>query len=64
MEYTVLLHPTPQGFVVSVLGLPDCWSYGANEHEALQNIQHAIKEHLAHLQKFSPTDFTRQIEVA
>ncbi|MFL6232060.1 MAG: type II toxin-antitoxin system HicB family antitoxin [Thermoanaerobaculia bacterium] len=47
MKYTVALYPSDEGFSVSVPGLPGCWSQGATEEEALQNIEDAIREYLA-----------------
>ena len=47
MKYKVALVKTDEGYSVSVPGLPGCWSQGATEEEALQNIQHAIQEYLA-----------------
>ena len=49
MKYKIALHETEEGFSVSVPGLPGCWSQGASEEEALENIQDAIKEHLSAL---------------
>jgi len=40
MRYKIALLKTDEGFV-SVPGLPGCWSQGATEEEALQNIQAA-----------------------
>ena len=47
MTYTVVLQKTDEGFSVSCPGLPGCWSQGATEQEALENIQAAIQEYLA-----------------
>ena len=46
MTYRVVLLPSEEGFAVSCPGLPGCWSQGANEQEALENIQDAIREYL------------------
>jgi predicted RNase H-like HicB family nuclease len=46
MTYRVVLQHSEEGFSVSCPGLPGCWSHGANEQEALQNIQDAIREYL------------------
>jgi predicted RNase H-like HicB family nuclease len=46
MCYKVVLHPSDEGFAVSCPGLPGCWSQGATEQEALENIQDAIREYL------------------
>ena len=35
-----------EGFAVSCPGLPGCWSQGATEEEALENIRDAIPEYL------------------
>lgn len=45
MKYTVVLHPSEEGYAVSVPGLPGCWSQGQTEAEALENIQEAIREY-------------------
>jgi predicted RNase H-like HicB family nuclease len=47
MKYTVILEQTEEGFSIGCPGLPGCWSQGATEHEALENIQAAILEYLA-----------------
>ncbi len=47
MRYKIALLKTDEGYSVSVPGLPGCWSQGATEEEALQNIQAAIQEYLA-----------------
>jgi len=31
MKYKVVLHPSAEGFAVSVPGLPGCWSQGSTE---------------------------------
>jgi len=46
MTYRVVLLPSEEGFAVSCPGLPGCWSQGATEQEALENIQAAIREYL------------------
>lgn len=47
MKYKIALQKTDEGLSVSVPGLPGCWSQGAPEAEALENIQDAIQEYLA-----------------
>jgi predicted RNase H-like HicB family nuclease len=47
MKYKVALQKSTEGFSVSVPGLPGCWSQGATEAEALENIRDAIHEYLA-----------------
>ena len=46
MKYKVVLEETEEGFAVSVPGLPGCFSQGATEAEALENIADAIREYL------------------
>jgi len=47
MKYKIALLKTDEGYSVSVPGLPGCWSQGATEQEALENIKDAIVEYLA-----------------
>jgi len=47
MKYKIALQRTDEGYSVSVPGLPGCWSQGATESEALQNIGEAIREYLS-----------------
>ena len=46
MRYRIALHQSDEGFSVSVPGLPGCWSQGASEAEAIDNIKDAIREYL------------------
>lgn len=46
MRYKVSLERSDEGVAASVLGLPGCHSQGANETEAMANIQDAIREYL------------------
>jgi predicted RNase H-like HicB family nuclease len=46
MKYKVAMRESEEGFSVSVPGLPGCWSQGATETEALENIRDAIREYL------------------
>ena len=46
MRYKILLHHSEEGYSVSVPGLPGCWSQGATEEEAIENIRDAIQEYL------------------
>jgi predicted RNase H-like HicB family nuclease len=46
MKYAVVLEQTDEGFGVGCPGLPGCWSQGATESEALENIRAAIQEYL------------------
>ena len=47
MKYKISLQRSDEGYSVSVPGLPGCWSQGATESEALDNIKDAIREYLA-----------------
>jgi predicted RNase H-like HicB family nuclease len=49
MKYKVVLRQSEEGYSVSVAGLPGCWSQGATEQEAIENIKDAIREYLAAL---------------
>lgn len=46
MRYKVVLRHSEEGYAVSCPGLPGCWSQGATEEEALENIQDAIQGYL------------------
>jgi predicted RNase H-like HicB family nuclease len=46
MKFKIALYPSEEGFGVTVLSLPGCWSQGATEEEALANIADAIREYL------------------
>jgi len=47
MKYKIALQKSDEGFSVSVPGLPGCWSQGATEAEAVENIQDAIRQYLS-----------------
>ena len=47
MKYKIVLQKSEEGYSVSCPGLPGCWSQGATEAEALENIRDAIREYLA-----------------
>ena len=47
MRYKVLLHKSAEGCGVSCPGSPGCWSPGATESEALENVRDAVREYLA-----------------
>ena len=46
MKFKIALYPSEEGFAVSVLNLPGCWSQGETEDEAVANIIDAIREFL------------------
>ena len=63
MRYGIALLKTDEGFSVSVPGLPGCWSQGATEEEALQNIQDAIQGYLATRDELLEGAVVREVEV-
>jgi predicted RNase H-like HicB family nuclease len=64
MKYKIALQQTEEGFSVSVPGLPGCWSQGATEEEALQNIRDAIYEYLETREEMMCDTVVREVEVA
>lgn len=63
MTYKVVLNKSEEGYSVSCPGLPGCWSQGATEEEALENIRDAIQEYLAAVNETVSGD-VREVEVA
>jgi predicted RNase H-like HicB family nuclease len=63
MKYRVSLRKTDEGYSVSCPGLPGCWSQGATEEEALENIRSAIEEYLAARDEILQDAEVRQVEV-
>jgi predicted RNase H-like HicB family nuclease len=55
---------TDEGYSVSVPGLPGCWSQGATEAEALENIRDAIGEYLAAREDLLRGTVVREVDVA
>jgi predicted RNase H-like HicB family nuclease len=53
-----------EGYSVSVPGLPGCWSQGATEDEALENIRDAIREYLGAREDLLRGTTVREVEVA
>jgi predicted RNase H-like HicB family nuclease len=47
MKYRVILQKSDEGYSVSCVDLPGCWSEGDTEVEALENIKDAIQEYLS-----------------
>ncbi|MGB4781558.1 type II toxin-antitoxin system HicB family antitoxin [Candidatus Methylomirabilis sp.] len=64
MRYKIALQQSEEGFSASVPGLPGCWSQGATEQEALENIQDAIHEYLAARDELLTGAIVREVEVA
>ena len=64
MTYRVVLLPSEEGFAVSCPGLPGCWSQGATEQEALEDIRDAIREYLDAVTELTRGQDVREVEVA
>ena len=64
MRYKVAIHKSEDGFAASVPGLPGCWSQGATEAEALENIRIAISEYLSVIDEQLAGKDVRVVEVA
>jgi predicted RNase H-like HicB family nuclease len=63
MNYKVVIHESEEGFSVSCPGLPGCWSQGATEAEALENIQDAIREYMAAIDDLVSGQDVREVRV-
>ena len=61
--YTVSLVKTDEGYSVWVPGLPGCASQGQTEHEALENIQEAIREYLEVAEELATEGSKREVTV-
>jgi predicted RNase H-like HicB family nuclease len=64
MRYKVALRQSDEGFSVSCPGLPGCWSQGATEQEALENVREAIREYLQVAAELDSDAEMREVEVA
>ena len=64
MRYRIAVHRSEEGFSVSVPGLPGCWSQGATDVEAVENIKDAIRDYLAVVEEQLRGEEIREIEVA
>ena len=64
MKYRVKLEKTEEGYAVWCPGLPGCWSQGATEDEALENIKDAIETYLLTVEALFKDKITRFVEVA
>ncbi|MGC2109101.1 MAG: type II toxin-antitoxin system HicB family antitoxin [Candidatus Korobacteraceae bacterium] len=64
MTYRVVVVASDGGFAVSCPGLPGCWSQGATEQEALDNIRGAIREYLDAVTELTRGQDVREVEVA
>jgi predicted RNase H-like HicB family nuclease len=64
MRYIVKLEETDEGYAVWCPGLPGCWSQGATEEEALENIKDAIAVYLETVEELTKNNVTRTVEVS
>ena len=67
MRYKVVLRKSEEGYSVSCPGLPGCWSQGASEAEALENVRSAIQEYLGvvdELVREGPEFEVRELDIA
>ena len=67
MRYKVVLRKSEEGYSVSCPGLPGCWSQGASETDALENIRSAIREYLGVVEELlqdTPEIEIRELDVA
>ncbi len=63
VKYSVALVRTEDGYSVYCPGLPGCWSQGASEEEALENIREAIREYLQVARELAAQAELREVEV-
>jgi predicted RNase H-like HicB family nuclease len=66
MRYKIVLQKSEEGYSVSCPGLPGCWSQGATEAEAIENIQVAIREYLTVVEELlqdTPDAEVREVDV-
>jgi len=64
MKYKIALKKTDEGYSVSVPGRPGCWSQGATEAEALENIRDAIESYLSVANEQIEDAEVREVEVS
>ena len=64
LHYKVALHHDDEGYSVSCPALPGCWSQGATEEEALENIRLAIAEYLEVVEMNLLDAEVREVEIA
>ena len=63
MLYKIALHESEEGFAVSVPGMPGCWSQGATESEAIENIKDAIAGYVEAVAEQLKHEHFREIEI-
>lgn len=63
MRYPVAVVRTDEGYSVHCPGLPGCWSQGATEEEAIENIRDAIREYLEVARELASEGQMREVDV-
>ena len=63
MKYQIAIHKSVEGYSVSAPGLPGCWSQGATEPEAVENIRDAIREYLSVVEEQLKGQEVREVEI-
>ncbi len=63
VKYRVSLQKTKEGYAVWCPGLPGCWSQGATEEEAIENVKNAIAAYLATVKQLTRGKRSRVVEV-
>ncbi|HZR03783.1 MAG TPA: type II toxin-antitoxin system HicB family antitoxin [Burkholderiales bacterium] len=64
MKYKIAIHQSDEGYSISVPGLSGCWSQGATEQEALDNVRDAIRNYLAVANEPLQGEEVREVEIA
>lgn len=64
MRYKVILSRNEDGWSVHCPALRGCWSQGATEAEAMENIRSAIEEYISAIDEMTAGEEIREVEVA
>ena len=64
MRYKVVLSRNEDGWSVHCPALRGCWSQGATEAEAMENIRSAIEEYISAIDEITTGEEIREVEVA
>jgi predicted RNase H-like HicB family nuclease len=64
LDYPVVLKKSEEGYAAGCPALPGCWSQGATEEEALDNIRIAIQEYLEVLRDNMKDEDVRSVTVS
>ena len=64
MRYKVVLSRNEDGWSVHCPALRGCWSQGATEAEAMENIRSAIEEYISAIDEMTAGEEIREVEVA